>query len=102
MGAGAGFSAAGASDAAFAEAFFAGAFFAAFLATAFFAGVFFTAALRAGFAAFSGAFAVGVSKRSSVVFLLILRVVEKGMRHSFRMDDGVGNDGVDGILGLHR
>lgn len=81
IGATAGFSEAGASDGAFTDAFFAGAFlatafFATFLTTAFFAAavlvtVFFTAVLRAGFAAFSGGGALGVSKRSSVVFLLI-------------------------------
>ena len=51
----------------FAATFFSATFFTAFLA-AFFAGAFLAAVLRAGFALLS---AEGISKRSSVVFLLI-------------------------------
>lgn len=56
----------------FVAAFFAGFFFAAVFFTAFLAVVF-----RAGFAAFGGDSAVGMSKRSSVVFLLIRESVGK-------------------------
>ena len=52
----------------FVATFFTATFFTAFLAGAFLAGAFFAAALRAGFALLSTA---GISKRSSVVFLLI-------------------------------
>ena len=73
---GAGFSAAGGGGAGcsatfLVTAFFAATFFAAFLAGVFFAATFFVAVLRAGFSGFSERSAGGISKRSSVVFLLI-------------------------------
>jgi hypothetical protein len=61
----------------FVAAFFAGIFFAAVFFTAFLAVVFLAAVFRAGFAAFGGDSAVGMSKRSSVVFLLIRESVGK-------------------------
>ena len=102
-GMGAGFSAAGGGSGAafFAADFLATVFLVVFFATVFLAATFFTAAflaavLRAGFAAGS---AGAISKRSSVVFLLIrLSVWGKGSVKS----EGVLEEVIGGDVKIHR